>query len=65
MRCLKCKVAGHNARTCPRRKRVSTQSSSRVSIPTRTATELTELTFDDVSLFPKYMFIIKCHCQPS
>jgi len=65
MRCSKCKAVGHNARTCPRRKRVSTRSRSRASIPTSTATELTELTFDDVSLFPKYMFIIKCHCQPS
>jgi hypothetical protein len=56
MRCSKCRAAGHNARTCPRRQRVSTQSSSRASIPTSTATELTQLTFDDVSLFPKYMF---------
>jgi hypothetical protein len=65
MRCLKCRAAGHNARTCPGRKRVSTRSSSRASIPTSTAIELIELTFDDVSLFPKYMFIIKCHRQPS
>jgi len=64
-RCSKCRKAGHNARTCPRRKRVSTRSSSQASIPTSTAIELIELTFDDVSLFPKYMFIIKCHNQSS
>jgi hypothetical protein len=62
MRCSKCKAAGHNAKNFPRRKRVSTRSSSRARIPTSTATELT---FDDVSLFPKYMFIIKCHRQLS
>jgi hypothetical protein len=63
MRCSKCKAVGHNARTCTRRKRVSIPSSSRVSVPTSTATELS---FDDVSLFlVLYMLIIKCHCQPS
>jgi hypothetical protein len=63
MRCSKCRAVGHNTRTCPRKKRVSIPSSSRVSVPTSTATELT---FDDVSLFPVlYMLIIKYHCQPS
>jgi hypothetical protein len=63
MRCLKCRAVGHNARTCTRRKGVSIPSSSRVSVPTSTASELT---FDDVSLFSVlYMLIIKCHCQPS
>lgn len=63
MRCSKCRAVGHNARTCTRRKRVSIPSSSRVSVPTSIATELT---FDDVSLFPVlYMLIIKHHCQSS
>jgi hypothetical protein len=63
MRCSKCRVVGHNARTFPRRKRVSIPSSSRESVPTSTTTELT---FDDVNLFlVLYMLIIKCHCQPS
>jgi hypothetical protein len=57
MRCSKCRAVSHNARTCPRRKRVSTPSSSRASVPMSTATELR---FGDVSLYPKYMLIIKC-----
>lgn len=48
MRCSKCRVVGHNARTCTRRKRVSNPSRSPVSVPTSTTTELS---FDDVSLF--------------
>jgi hypothetical protein len=62
MRCSKCKSVGHNTRTCPKRKTVSTPSSSRTSVPTSTAIELS---YDDVSIYPIYMFIIKYHCQPS
>jgi hypothetical protein len=62
MRSSKCKGVGHNNRTCPRRKRVFTPSSSRRSVPTSTATELS---FNDISIYPIYIYIIKWHCQPS
>jgi hypothetical protein len=52
MRCSKCKEVGHNSKTCPRRKRVSTSSSSRRSVPNSIATELS---FNDVSRYPKYL----------
>jgi hypothetical protein len=49
MRCSKRRAVGHNARTCPRRKRVSTPSKSQISVPTSTTTKLS---FDDVSIYP-------------
>jgi hypothetical protein len=55
MRCSKCRGVSHNNRTCPKRKRVSTPSSLRRSVPTSTATELS---FNDVSMYPKYIFKI-------
>lgn len=47
MRCTKCKWVGHNTRTCPWRKRVSTPSSSQ-NLLTSTAIELS---FNDVSIY--------------
>jgi hypothetical protein len=49
MRCSKCRAVGHDARACPRRKRVSTPSKSQKSVPTSTAMELS---FADVSIYP-------------